>query len=144
VAWLPDGSGFVFSRVEAGSSLGNPPPAGGAIYEYTFAGGRLRELLRLPGEAIGRLTVSPDGQTLAFERAARLDDSVARVTRGPRLLCPCDLYLAGRNGSNLRLLVRDARAPAWSLVAPSVVPGPPQPAPDPALVPRFFVPLVGG
>jgi hypothetical protein len=122
LAWLPDGSGFVFARVEAGSSLGNPPPAGGAIYRYDFASSRFNEILRVPGEAIGRLAIAPDGQTIVFERAAGLDSASDRVVFGPRLLCPCSLWTVATSGGTARQLVADGRAPAWSPAAPSAAP----------------------
>lgn len=119
VAWLPDGSGFVFSRIETGATLTNPPPEGGAIYVYSFATQRATEVLRLPNEVIGRLSISPDGQSIAFERAPRLDTSVPTVTFGPSALCPCSLWVVSRAGSGLRQLVADGRAPAWSPTAPA-------------------------
>jgi hypothetical protein len=147
LAWLPDGSGFFFSRVEAGSSLGNPPPEGGAIYRYDFASSRATEVFRLPGVAIGRIALSPDGSTIAFERAASLDSATDTINTGPRLLCPCSLWLVGSNGANPRQLVADGRAPAWSSRAPTTPPAPPgQPAPPAPAPPagnvRVFLPLV--
>jgi Tol biopolymer transport system component len=112
----------VFARVEAGSSLGNPPPAGGAIYRYDFASSRFNEILRVPGEAIGRLAIAPDGQTIVFERAAGLDSASDRVVFGPRLLCPCSLWTVATSGGTARQLVADGRAPAWSPAAPSAAP----------------------
>jgi hypothetical protein len=132
IAWIPDGSGFFFSRYESGSSLGNPPPAGGAIYRYTFANSRFTEIFRTPGQAIGRISVAPDGATLAFERAASLDGAIDTVRTGPRLLCPCSIWLIGANGADPRQLVADGRAPAWSQRAPQF------PAP---LTPRLWFPL---
>jgi hypothetical protein len=118
LAWLPDGSGFVFSQFERGTALSPAPPAGGALYRYDFASQRVSEILRLPDEVIGRLTVAPDGGTIAFERAARLDESVPTVTLGPSALCPCSIWLVGTDGSGGRQLVADGRAPAWSQTAP--------------------------
>lgn len=133
VTWLPNGTGFLFSRYEQGASLDPAPPEGGALYAYNFASGETTGILRLPDEVIGRITLSPDGQTIAFERGTRLEETVDRVSTGPRLLCPCDLWLVERDGANARLLVNDGRAPSWS-------PGSPQAAPS--LVPRAWLPLL--
>jgi hypothetical protein len=131
--WLPDGSGFVFSRIESGPSLTNPPPAGSAIYVYNFATAQTSEVLRLPGEVIGRLTVAPDGQTIAFERAPNFDNAASTVTLGPAALCPCSIWTVRRNDSELRQLVADGRAPAWSSTTPTAAP---------KLEPRLWLPLV--
>jgi len=121
IAWLPDGSGFLLSRQETGFSFGSAPPEGGVIYGYDFVSGQLTEYLRLPGEAIGRIALSPNGQTVVFERSHTLDETVKRVETGPRLLCPCELWLVERDGSNTRLLVSDGRAPVWSPLALSTL-----------------------
>lgn len=133
VAWLPDGRGFFFSRHEQGLSADPAPPEGGALYRYDFASGETTEILRLPDEVIGRITLSPDGQTMAFERGTRLEETVERVSTGPRLLCPCELWLVENDGTNTRLLVNDGRAPSWS-------PGPPQTTLP--LTPRTWLPLI--
>jgi Tol biopolymer transport system component len=52
------------------------------------------------------VSVSPDGQSIAFERAAEVD------TFGS--LTDPEVWIVGRDGSGLRLLVEDAMAPAWS------------------------------
>jgi hypothetical protein len=134
LAWLPDGSGFVFSRVESGPGLTNPPPEGGALFQYSFVTQQTEEILRLPDEVIGKLSLAPDGATIAFERALQLDESVSAIPFGPRALCPCSLWLVGRDGSSLRQLVSDGRAPAWSPVAP-----PPEAAAQPSTI---WLPLV--
>jgi hypothetical protein len=131
--WLPDGSGFVFSRIESGSSLTNPPPEGGAIYVYDFASGTSTEVLRLPNEVIGRLSVAPNGNTIAFERAPNLDAAASTVTFGPAALCPCSIWTVGRDGSGLTQLVADGRAPAWSSTTPAAAP---------EVEPRLWLPLV--
>lgn len=112
VAWLPDGSGFVFSRYEL--------LQGGGLYRYDFATGQSSEIVRIPGEAIGKLSIAPDGQVIVFERGPRLDDSNDRFYWGPRVLCPCQLWTVGSDGSNLQMLVEDGRAPAWSPPLPDV------------------------
>lgn len=108
IAWRPDGGGLFMAQQEN-------PSATGVLYELDLASGERRELLRLPGEVIGRLAVAPDGETIAFERAGRIgEDLVQRATFGVQARCPCAIWLIERDGSNLRELVADARAPAWA------------------------------
>jgi WD40-like Beta Propeller Repeat len=112
-AWLPDGSGFLFSRYESATGQRK---AGAVIYAFDLASKKPSEVLRLPGELIGRLTVSPDGRRIVFERGPRFDDTYPTGYAplfGPHLLCPCGLWIADRDGGNLKLLVQDGRAPAW-------------------------------
>jgi hypothetical protein len=131
--WLPDASGFVFARYERGYSLTNPPPEGAAIYVYSFATQQSTEVLRLPSEVIGRLSIAPDGNTIAFERAPNLDTAVSTVTFGPAALCPCSIWTVRTDGSGLRQLVADGRAPAWSSTTPAAAP---------EVEPRLWLPLV--
>jgi WD40 repeat protein len=134
VAWLPDGSGFIVARYETLYKSGGPPE-GGVLYRYHFDDGELSEILRLPGEVIGKLAVAPDGTSIVFERGERLVDSVTASAWGPAVQCPCALWQVNSDGSDVRQLVADGRAPAWSLVAPQV-----QPAPD--LPARLWLPLL--
>jgi WD40 repeat protein len=113
IAWLPDGSGFLFSRHER-------PAAGqnfsGALYRYDIMTRRTKEIMRLSNELIGRLSVSPDGKQVAFERSAALDDAYPIAytpLHGSRLLCPCSIWVAGIEGSSPHRIVADGRAPAW-------------------------------
>jgi hypothetical protein len=114
-AMLPDASGFLVSRFEEAQPV-TRRPAAGVIYAVDLASGKKTEVLRLPGEVIGRFAISPDGTRIVFERAARLEETNMLIHAplfGPRLLCPCALWLAGRDGSAPRLLAQDGRAPAW-------------------------------
>jgi hypothetical protein len=138
LSWLPDGSGFVFARLESGTALSNAPPAGGVIYRYDLSAKTYRQVFRAPNEALGRLTVSPDGQTIAVERAASLEDTVERVTLGPKLLCPCSIWTMSIDGAGAKQLVADGRAPAWSPVAPVVVP----PGTAPGMKPTNRLPII--
>jgi hypothetical protein len=114
-ALLPDASGFLVSRFEEAQPVARRP-TGGVIYAVDLASGKKTEILRLPGEVIGRLAISPDGTRIVFERASRIDETNMlghAPLFGPRLLCPCALWIAGRDGSAPKLLARDGRAPAW-------------------------------
>lgn len=123
MAWLPDGSGFIFSCYESSLRF-----ARSAIYRYDLQQGTVSEVFRLDDRLIGALDVSPDGRVIVFERASRFDPEYGKSTGGPealdRLLCPCSLWLVNMDGSNLRQLAADGRAPAWSS-GPIPPPGPP-------------------
>jgi hypothetical protein len=120
IVWLPDGSGFLFARAETDSSGRGV----GVLYRYDFADEVASEILRLPTAFIGKIAVAPDGSTVVFERDNQLNQAVETVRLGPSLLCPCELWMGDIDGSNLRLLVEDGRAPAWSSLAPVIEPPP--------------------
>lgn len=137
IAWLPDGSGFIVARYEH-EALSTPS---GALYRYSFAEHRLTEIVRLPGEAIGKLAVAPDGSAIVFERGPSLTNRTDEVFWGPAVQCPCALWRVNSDGSGLRQLVADGRAPAWSATEPTVRPNP-GPTPNPNLIPRAWLPLL--
>lgn len=132
LSWLPDGSGLLLSRYESGAAAGTAAPEGGVVYRYTFANSRLTELVRLPNEAIGGVSVAPDGRTLVFERGPRLEDAADRTHNGWRVQCPCSIWVSDSSGDNLLRLAQDGRAPVWSPGA-VVLPAP--------LRPRGWLPL---
>jgi hypothetical protein len=102
VAWLPDASGFVYSRLES-SEYYEWKRAN--VYEYRFATQQSVQLSNLAdGQFAADLSVSADGQHIAFEVSAA-------ATGGPY-----DLWLMNRNGSNERLFRAGASSPAWSPV----------------------------
>lgn len=103
LAWLPDGSGFVYSVVE-GETLAE---RSSNLFVYDLTSGQSRRITEFEGEYAGLLSVSGDGQSIVFERAAEVDQLDGR------LIDP-DLWIVGVNGTGLRLLIEDARAPAWS------------------------------
>jgi PKD repeat protein len=97
LAWLPDGSGFVYSVTESFDSYAN-------IYAYSFATGQVTQLTSFTDEFAVQLSVSPDGQSIVFERVADLYFPTE----------PASLWIMSLNGGGLRLLVENGRAPAWS------------------------------
>ena len=109
VAWLPGGSGFIYSRME--EYLRDPDAA--VVYLYDVIAQETRELFRLPGAAVGHLSVSPDGGKIAFARATELVPGSERFRIGPRLLCPCEIWTATIDGGNLQRIVADGRGPVW-------------------------------
>jgi hypothetical protein len=114
VAWLPDGSGFLYAMTENYDDNAD-------IYEYNFASRQSTRLTRLNGEFARRISISPDGQQVVFERATALwyggwEEPIV------------DLWIMNRDGSNLRLLVKNGYAPAWS---PGPIQNPPSATPTP-------------
>lgn len=81
LAWLPAGSGFV----------------------YSFTSRQSTRLTNFSSDFAGQLSVSPDGQSIVFERSTSTDDQA-----------PTDFWLVNRDGSGQRLVVRNAARPAWS------------------------------
>jgi dipeptidyl aminopeptidase/acylaminoacyl peptidase len=95
IRWLPDGSGFLFARTN------DLLDQAVNIHEYVFATKAERQITNFTGSFVRQFSVSPDGQQIAFERVTDLKG-------------PSDLWVVRRDGTGARLLVRDARAPAWN------------------------------
>jgi hypothetical protein len=110
VAWLPDGEGLLFAR---STKFINPNFVESNLFEYDFATGKIIQLTHLNDELVRSFDLSPDGQSIVFERAASLGSARA------------DLWLMNRDGSDLRLLVENGSRPAWQ---PSASQSPPTPA----------------
>ncbi len=105
IAWLPDGSGFVFSVDELGDLY---EPEKSNIFEYNFATKQTKRITNFSDQFAGQLSVSPDGKQIVFDRTPSLEDVSAY-----------DIYIVNRDGSGLRLLVDGGYAPDWS---PKAVP----------------------
>ena len=126
IEWLPDGSGFLFTKfyVELGYYSD--------IFEYNFATQSITQLTpslndeSSDGGARG-LSISPDGQQIVFERAVYLNDSTS------------SLWIMNRDGSGLHKLADDAGRPAWGLKDPSM---PPDPNPTPENAHKIFLPIL--
>ena len=100
IAWLPDGSGFLFSLFYA--ELGYFSD----IYEYDFATQAITQVtptLNDESEYGGArgLSISPDGQQIVFERAVYMSDA------------PSSLWIMNIDGTDLHKLLDDAGSPAW-------------------------------
>lgn len=115
LAWLPDGSGFVYTVEE----YVDYEVARANVFEYTFATKQTKRVTNFTNTFAGQLSVSPDGKQIAFDR------STAKDTSGTT-----DVWVMNRDGSGQRLLVGNGYAPAWS---PRALPAP--------LTPRVFLPL---
>jgi TolB protein len=110
LAWLPDGSGFVYSRTEQNAYY---EIVKANIFRYSFETEQSVAVTDFTHQFTGRLSVSPDGNQIVFELAESYDyDGM-----GPR-----DLWIVDMDGSDAHLLMADAQAPAWgpSYVSESV------------------------
>ena len=93
--WLPNGSGFLYARQNALTDEAIN------IHAYDFASRTTRQVTSFTGQFVRRFAISPDGRFIVFERVTALDS-------------PSDLWVMGIDGSNPRLLVRQAEIPAWN------------------------------
>jgi TolB protein len=124
LAWLPDGSGFVYSLEE----YEDYEIARSNLHEYTFATRQSKRLTNFPSTFAGQMSVSPDGTTIVFEQAASKEGNA-----------PTDLWLVNRDGSNARLLIPNGSAPAWQPVTQQI---PEQPQLPPGTRVVVYLPLV--
>lgn len=99
VQWLPDGSGFLYTKT--GDLL-----ADANVYRYDFASGQSTPLTSFTDTFARDVSISPDGQQIVFDRAATQDTLSS------------DLWIMNSNGSGQKLLVQDGRVPSWSQKAP--------------------------
>ncbi len=104
LAWLPDGSGFLYSVSEMVNYVDKAD-----LFEYSFATGQSTRLTNLPYGFIRRVTVSPDGQRIVYE----YQEYGYWYEENPAI----DLWIMNRDGSQAALFVENGRAPAWSRVA---------------------------
>ncbi|NUM46287.1 MAG: PD40 domain-containing protein [Anaerolineales bacterium] len=96
LAWLPDGSGLVISVNEE-------------IFDYIIATSQVRQLTSFNGSAqVDRVTVSPDGNTIAFSFSPNGSPNVS------------DIWLLNRQTFQITALTTDGRStfPSWSRVDP--------------------------
>lgn len=117
LAWLPDGSGFVYAVEE----YENYEVARANIFAYTFVSKQIKRLTDFADTYAGQLSISPNGKQIVFERSTAKDQTGTT-----------DMWIMNRDGSGQRLLVSDGYAPAWQ---PNVRP----PAPPSH---RSYMPLV--
>ena len=117
LAWLPDGSGFVYAVEE----YEDYEVARANIFEYTFVSKQIKRLTGFADSYAGQLSISPDGKQVVIERSAVKDRT---GTTG--------VWIMNRDGSGQRLLVSNGYAPAW------------QPNVQPPALPshRSYMPLV--
>ncbi len=109
LAWLPDSSGFLYSKTEGFNAYAN-------IFKYSFATGTSTRLTNFTSGYPRRMSISPDGAHIVYEYQATGDYT--------DLIYNLDLWMMDRYGNGQTLFVENARAPAWSQVA---LPEPPSP-----------------
>jgi Tol biopolymer transport system component len=71
------------------------------LYRYDFATKEAKQLTHFDGEFLRSFAVSPDGQSVVFERAKQFNDQHP------------DLWVMRLDGRDARLLVRDGSSPSW-------------------------------
>lgn len=103
VAWLPDGSGFVFTGFLFPEDDPFDYDYAGNVYRYDLASGGLSRITSFATEFARGLAVAPDGVHVVFE----LEDEIATEL-------PPELWIVRLDGTGLRRLVDEGRAPAWS------------------------------
>lgn len=100
LAWLPDGSGFIYSVEESDDNFTSVKAN---VFEYNFGTQQAKRLTNFDNLFAGEVTISPDGTQIVFDLSAEAD-----------LAAPSDLYIMNRNGSGQQLLKANGRSPAWS------------------------------
>lgn len=100
LAWLPDGSGFVYSVSQDFGAAAN-------LWWYSLETDAVTQITDFSEEFAGELSVSPDGEEIVFERASE-------VPAADRGVIDPDLWVIGLDGSDLRLLRENAAHPDWS------------------------------
>jgi hypothetical protein len=96
IKWLPDGSGFLFTKQHVDLGIMSD------IFEYNLTSGSISQITSFEDEEYAvNFSISPDGQQIVFEFRLEYDG-------------PTDLYVIDRDGSNMRLLVPNAGHPTWS------------------------------
>jgi dipeptidyl aminopeptidase/acylaminoacyl peptidase len=93
--WLPDGSGFLYSTVDLYRQASN-------IFRYDIKSKKTTQVTRLTNEFAQSFSISSDGQWVVYERAKDRDPHK-----------PADIWLQKINSNENKLLVRNARNPAW-------------------------------
>lgn len=95
LAWLPDGSGLLYSTQTLMRDSAN-------IFRFDFATRKTTQVTRLENEFARTFSVSPDGKWIVFERAKTADKDQE-----------ADLWIIGTDGRNAHLLVRNGFEPSW-------------------------------
>jgi hypothetical protein len=111
IAWLPDGSGLVIS-------------VNGEIFDYDIASQQVRQLTNFGGgPKVDRVSVSPEGQEIAFSYSPSPGSS--------------DIWILNRQTLQTRALTNDGRSafPSWSRVDPPASTPTPMPTNTPAPMP---------
>ncbi len=100
VRWLPDGSGFVFLRMEP-LTFGE----GANLCRFDLATRRETQLTRFTREAVRDFAISPDGRWIVYERGQEVYNPWDKARPA--------LWIIGIDGRNEHLLVESGEMPAW-------------------------------
>ncbi len=122
-AYLPDGSGLVFTATNAWGDSGN-------IFRYDFGSGVVTQLTNYTDQVARDFSLSPDGQKIVFELAPKDWTSIYGGAS--------DLWIMGIDGSNPTEFKTGAAHPSWSLRAPQAPPSTPPPSVPPGTTPTGF------
>ena len=103
--WLPDGSGFLYSTPDLFRQSSN-------IFRYDIKSKKTTQVTQLDKTFIRTFTISPDGQWIVYEVGNELDSHT-----------PGDLWIQNMNGGKGKILVKNAKNPAWKkqFLIPTVV-----------------------
>ena len=93
--WLPDGSGLLYSTPNLMRESSN-------IFRYDLKTKQTTQVTKLETEFAKKFSVSPDGAWIVYERTKAYEDS-----------SPVDLWIQRMNGSEAKLLVKNAGSPSW-------------------------------
>ena len=93
--WLPDGSGLLYSTVTLMRDASN-------IFKYDFRSMKTTPVTKLENEFAKAFSISPDGNWIVYERCKLYDDD-----------SPSDLWIQRIDGTQEKLLTRNATDPAW-------------------------------
>jgi Tol biopolymer transport system component len=107
LAWLPDGSGFLYSATEDFNEIAN-------MYVYRFATETSTRLTNFSSGFTREMSISPDGERVVFEH-----QYAGEWTDGDP---PIDLWMMNIDGDELSPFLEDAHSPAWGKQAASLAP----------------------
>ena len=116
VKWLPDGSGFLYSHFTNYFDVyqDETRKIGSNIFKYDLRTKKTTQITDVKQGFANRFTVSPNGQWIVYERgqvAEGEDEATLFELTG---LSKFDLWIVNIDGSNDRLLVKNASSPSWS------------------------------
>ena len=92
---MPDGSGLLYSTVTLMRDMAN-------IFRYDFKTKQTTQVTHLENEFARNFAISADGSWLVYERSKSAEDDAKT-----------DLWIQSMNGSESRLLIKNASSPSW-------------------------------
>ena len=101
--WHPSGTNFLFVQSEGSS--------GSSLNRYDFTTKKVAKVKTFSDKTIRGMSISPDGEWVVVEFGKTLEESVLSLVVTQKTTP--ELWLMRVDGSELRLLVKNAQAPAW-------------------------------